>query len=274
MKGENMEYKNYKLKKKINPILSFSVVIIAIFYIVAISSGMWFPRESGEYEIAKYNMKYEVSDLKRSFSLIDWEYSREQKMMEIQFKVTNKNFDGVENYSWSAAERFKGKLDIKPVYEDTNILVVHIKDIPKRWNTISVRIALNRKNPETEFFLKFYGDGTNIKTVEHIPKRNQNDYYIKDTQNDIKLYEASISENNKNIKMLEKEIKEINKSSSEMVANMEFLTEKEVEEVQTEVERYNSLIQSDLQKIEEYEKENEEYRQRIEKLNEKLKTYK
>ena len=55
--------------------------------------------------------------------------------------------------------------------------------------------------------------------------------------------------------MLEKEIKEINKSSSEMVANMEFLTEKEAEEVHAEVERYNSLIQSNLQRIEEYEKE-------------------
>ncbi|EEA82846.1 hypothetical protein CLONEX_01261, partial [[Clostridium] nexile DSM 1787] len=35
-----------------------------------------------------------------------------------------------------------------------------------------------------------------------------------------------------------------------------------------EVERYNSLIQSNLQRIEEYEKENEEYNQRIKKLNE------
>lgn len=268
-----MEFKNYKLKKKINPILSLSVIVVAIFYIVAISSGMWFPRESGEYEIAKYNTKYEVADLKRSFSLINWEYSKEQKMMEIQFKVINKSFDGIENYSWSAAERFKGKLDIKLVYEDTNILVVQIKDIPKKWNTISVRIALNGNNPETEFFLRFYGNSTNIKAVEHIPKRSQNDYCIKDTQNDIKLYEASILKNNKNIKMLEKEIKEINKSSSEMVANMEFLTEKEAEEVHAEVERYNSLIQSNLQRIEEYEKENEEYNQRIEKLNEKLKIY-
>ena len=54
---------------------------------------------------------------------------------------------------------------------------------------------------------------------------------------------------------------------------MEFLTEKEAEEVQSEVERFNSLIQSDLQGIEEYKKENEEYNQRIEKLKEKLKTY-
>lgn len=268
-----MEYKNYKLKKKINPILSFAVIAVAIFYIVAISSGMWFPRKSGEYEIAKYNTKYEVNDLKRSFYLIDWEYSKEQKMMEIQFKVINKSFDGIENYSWSAVERFKGKLPIKPVYEDENILVVQIKDIPNKWSTISVRIALTGKNPETEFFLKFYGDSTNIKTVEHIPQRSQNDYYIKDTQNDIKTYEASILENNKNIKILEKEIKEINKSSSELIADMEFLTEKEAEEVQSEVERFNSLIQSDLQGIEEYKKENEEYNQRIEKLKEKLKTY-
>ena len=62
-----MEFKNYKLKKKINPILSLSVIVVAIFYIVAISSGMWFPRESGEYEIAKYNTKYEVADLKSKF---------------------------------------------------------------------------------------------------------------------------------------------------------------------------------------------------------------
>ena len=48
------EYKTYKLKKKINPFLSGSIVVVALFYFFVLSSTVWIPQNS-KFKITEMN---------------------------------------------------------------------------------------------------------------------------------------------------------------------------------------------------------------------------
>lgn len=266
------EYKTYKLKKKINPVLTWCIAGVAVFYFVMLTSTIWTP-QSSKFEITKKNTPLFDADSERRLTLIRWDYSENDKKMQIQFKIENRSYDGKDEYEWAAVDRNKGNLKTKAVYQDRKILVIEIEDIPKNWSVISLRMAMKGEDPNQAFLFKVYGNDTNVRSVSQISGKDKNDYYIFDLENEIALDRKEIKKQEKTISEKEKNLKELQVILNAKTADLKYMTEKEIEEANEEILGLQTTAEAYETSISEAKNMKIEYEQRIVKLQEKIKIY-
>lgn len=266
------EYKTYKLKKKINPFLSGSIVIVALFYFFVLSSTVWIPQNS-KFKITEMNAQMFEPNSERSIILTRWDYSEKQSKMQIQFQIENKSYDGKDRYEWAAVDRNKGELKTKAVYQDRNILVVEIEEVPKNWSIISLRMGMEGEDPNQAFLFKVYGNDTNIRSVSLIDQDDKNDFYIYDLENEIALDRKEIKKQEKIVVTQEKKLKELQAIINSKTSDLKYMTEKELEEATEELAGLENIEESYETNILEAQNMKSEYEQRIVKLQEKIKTY-
>ena len=236
------EYKTYRLKKRINPFLSGSIVVVALFYFFVLSSTIWIPQNS-KFKITEMNTKMLEPNSERSIILTRWDYSSKQRKMQIQFQIENKSYDGKDRYEWAAVDRNKGELKTKAVYQDRNILVVEIEEVPKNWSIISLRMGMEGEDPNQAFLFKVYGNDTKIKKQEKI------------------------------VVDQEKKLRELQAIINSKTSDLKYMTEKELEEATEELAGLENIEDSYETNILEAQNMKSEYEQRIVKLQEKIKTY-
>lgn len=264
------EYKNYKLKKNINPTLKIACICVVVFLGIMWTSFLWLPQNKEEFQVTQLNVPMEESTTNRVLTMIRWDYSEYDELMEIQFKIENNNFDGKDAYVWSAVDRYQGSLSVDKIYEDTEILVVQIKNVPSNWSIISLRMTLQGHNPDTEFMFKMYGDDTNVAKVNSLKTLDKNGYYILDIQNSIALYEMKIEDLKAENIECQAKIKEISKSIEGRMEKLQYMTEKEKDVALEEINSLQALTESHGKTIEDNLSEIQEYEQRISNLNAKV----
>lgn len=267
-------YKSYKLKKKINPYLVLVCAVISIFYTVMLTSAGWYPENDGGYQETRIFETLENETLQRTLTLIRWEYSEKQKEMQVQFRIENNAFDGKDTYDFAAVDRNRGTLDAVSTYQDSEILVVTIKDVPEKWSTISLRVALNHDDPNTDYIFKLYGNDKNIKNVSRIEHLSKNGYYILDAQAGIEELEKEIKLEKKEIEKNQNSIKELSEAITAKTDAMRYMTKQEKEETQITIESLKGSSEAHQTDITEHEGNIEEYEKRIKKLNEKIQSLK
>lgn len=267
------EYKTYRLKKKINPFLTGSIVVLALFYFFVLSSTVWLPQNS-DFQITKMNTPMVESNSERSITLTRWDYSESQKKMQIQFQIENKSYDGKDTYEWAAVDRNKGELKTKAVYQDRKILVVEIDEVPKNWSIISLRMGMEGQDPNQKFLFKVYGNETNIRRIPLIDQTDKNDYYIYDLENEIALNRKEIKKQEKVVDEQGKKLKELQMAIDAKTSDLKYMTEKEVEDATEEIAALENTVESYESNILDAKNMKEEYEQRIVKLQEKIEIYK
>lgn len=267
------EYKSYKLKKKVNPKLNVCCLCIALFFGIMWTSFIWMPGNKEEFQVTAINTQITESNTKRTLTLTRWDYSQADKLMEVQFRIENKNYDGKDDYVWSAAERYKGSVDVDEVYADTEILVVQIREIPSGWSTISLRMAFEGNDPDTEYLFKVYGDHTNVQFVDQIEVRDKNGYYILDINNMISYYQDEIENLINDIDETKEKISQVSRTIESESEKLEYMTEQELETSMSEIASLEAKIDGYYQDISNYQDSIVEYNKRISNLQEKIKLY-
>ncbi|WP_288730674.1 hypothetical protein [uncultured Fusobacterium sp.] len=267
------EYKSYRVLKKKNRILMGITLLVVSFYFIMLTSGTWLPNDGGDYQQLAINQSITNTEYNRTITLVRWDYSQKQQRMQVQLRIENMNYDGKNEYAFSAVDKNRGKLNTVSVYQDMEILVLNINKVPKRWSTISLRIGLAEDDPDQSSIFKIYGNSKNINSVDEIENGNKNSYYVLDTKCSIADIENKIEKENQSITRNQEKIKEITNTIDVKTDNLEFLTETEKKEALSVIGQMESEIEVCQDSIKESENAISEYKERIEKLEEKISSY-
>lgn len=196
------------------------------------------------------------------FSINDWTYDKEQALMEVTL-VTNGIQDYMTRLDFTAVSRenLAKELPTEIVYNESDIYVIHITDVPKDFNQMALRMNKDEKDfedvfsedakseeaEEDQIISTIYTDERVVKT-ERIQDKNFTEYALEIT-------EELIVEAQKDIEKLEEKIVLTDEIIAEIQQEIERLqTDLLYQTVEEQVETNNKVF--DLQKdIEDYEEE-------------------
>lgn len=129
-------------------------------------------------------------------------------MMEVKIEINNTALDGTDQYLYTALERNKGYLDVKPVLETSDFVVLRITDLKRNWKEVSLRIkmpekAQNKTNTQEE--LRLYTTKKSVHKIKSIPDLTSEEYQIDRINMRIAMYQDEIDKLNLSIDNLEKD---------------------------------------------------------------------
>ncbi|MDE6019594.1 MAG: hypothetical protein K2H01_01165, partial [Ruminococcus sp.] len=156
-------FKDFKRKKNNILIALFMCVLLggyAIFF-----TSPYYMSDVGNAKATPLNETNKLENT-RDIQLLSWTYSADQKIMEVELQINNTSFDGRDTYDFAALFRPSNKdVEIVKVIEETNYVVVQLKNVPKKWKQISLRIFVsdNYNSP-----LRLYSNIEDIEKVSDI----------------------------------------------------------------------------------------------------------
>lgn len=102
----------------------------------------------------KTELHREIEWNKRVVSLLRWEYSEKQNLMEIEIEVTNKEFDKKNNYEFSVMESNGKRLKVDSILVEPDWIIVQVRNVPKRFRELSLHMGI--ENDDNEGYVRFY----------------------------------------------------------------------------------------------------------------------
>lgn len=211
------------------------------------------------------------------FTINDWTYDEKQNLMEVTL-VTNSMQDYLTQLDFTAVsrERLSKKLPTEIVYNESDIYVIHIKEVPKDFNQMALRLNKDEKDFEKLFseeeqeealqknqvISTIYTDERVVK-AEGIEDKNYTEYALEITEELIMDAQKEIEKLESKVVVTDKIIAEIQQEIERLQTNLLYQT------VEEQVETNNKVF--DLQKdIEDYEKEKEVHNEDIKNLQYKM----
>lgn len=241
----------------------FAMIFIFFFggYAFFLTSTWWMPPNDQGRVKTELNQELNWLD-KRKVTLIRWDYSENQRLMEIEMEINNLSFDGVNTYKYAAVERNKGNLQVKTILEEPDWIILQLTDVPKKFSDIAVQIT----NPDNGDFFSVYTNMQEVDRVEQISEKDRNGYLQLKYEHQIQAYEEKNKSLQKSAIEEEKAIKEITEEKNNLEKKAEYQTERQKQETANAILDAESKIQESKNKITEYKEEAQENQNRIEIL--------
>lgn len=262
------------VKNRKNKIFLIFIILFVGGYFLFFTSNLWYP-DSGK--MVKETPIFSPKEWNhRNITLLSWDYSETQQMMEIQLEINNTALDGIDKYTYTALERNSGYLNVVPIMETADYVVLHINNLKKNWREVSLRIGIpeeNSKKVETKNELKLYTNKDSVHTVSSISNRTENEYQTDRINSRITMYQNKIYSLNNSIDALETEKLAHERDISALKDKSKYQTDQQKEESAQILSAAESSIQNLKIEIEKYEAEILEYTQRIQKAKEELTVY-
>lgn len=238
-------------------------------YLLFFTSRYWMQTSGGAKRLSPLNQEIDWND--RKVRLLRWEYSPDQKLMEVELAITNTAFDGMDKYQYSAWESRKGELNVKPVLEDSDWAVVQIRDVPERFGEISFRMEM--PEDENAGMIRMYTNINDVEYTDRIDTKDKKGYQKQRFQTEITAYETEIEDLKKEIRKSEKQIGTITKEIEDMEAKKEYQTDEQKEntdklisEALEKIDTLKETIAGTYADIEEQEERITNIKQQLEKL--------
>lgn len=205
---------------------------------------------------------YKLND--KEIQIVEWQYSREQKLMEIILKVNSQTYDSNNQYSVNARTKAGESLECEKIFEDPGLLVVHIKEVPKDFKELSFRISNTQSENSEGDELKLYTNSEMVNSVEQITDKNKNDYIRLQLQRNLQIYKDQIRQYQSQIKSTEQKIDD----AKVFISTLE---EKKKYQIDNDLDQTNNLINNTQLQIESYQNEIIKFKESIEDNNNKIK---
>lgn len=258
-------------RKKRNRNIFFSIVLFLFIggYTVFFTSRFWLriPVRSGN--ATKIGTTVDWND--REVKLIRWEYSKQQNEMEVELDITNKRYDGINRYKFSAVDLNGNPLYVDKIIEEDDWIVLQIKDLPSRWSDISLRMDMPKESEDTT--LKLYSSLQDVKKVGKIEKRSRTEYKVLRCDSQIADYNKKIQKAEQKQGKLNQENLRIDDKIAELKEKETYQTDEEKENTEQLISDAESQKQMNTDEMEELKNKVTEYQQRvsnIEKQKEKI----
>ena len=251
-------------KKKKNLKLNMSNLYITLAFLFILGFGFFGTSKLFLAEDIPVNQTAlnEEFDLKANgkFTVKEWTYDKEEKMMEVTL-ITN----GIEDYltmldfTAVSRENLSAELPTEIIYDESDIYIIHIKEVPKDFNQIALRFNKNDKNYDALFdegdsekeqdnvISTIYTDQRMVKE-ESIPDRNFTEYAQEITGELITEAERDIEKSEDKSRMKDDVIADIRKEIEQLQADLLYQT------VDEQVETNNDVFQLE-KRIEDYERD-------------------
>ncbi|WP_223643413.1 hypothetical protein [Planococcus sp. 4-30] len=251
-------------KKKKNLKLNMSNLYIAVAFLFILGFGFFgtsklFMAEDIPINQTELNEEFDLR-ANGKFTIKEWAYDKEQNMMEVTL-VTN----GIEDYMTQldftavSREKLSAELPIEIVYDESDIYIIHIKDVPKEFNQIALRFNKGEKSYD-ELFAEGESDEEENKVIstiytdqrvvkeEAIPDRNFTEYALEINDELIEEAERDIEELEEKSRMMDDVIAEIRTEIEQLQSDLLYQT------VDEQVETNNDVFQLE-KRIEDYERD-------------------
>lgn len=221
-----------------NTMLSLFLIVFIGGYMVFFLSPVYMPTDFSTYKSTAFNTK-ESLDEKHQFTLLRWDYSEKQQLMELEMDIENTAFDGIFNYKYTAQSQPSGRMKTTVILQEESYLVLQIENVPKDFEQISFRIAL----PDGVNVLRFYSNKNSINKVDNIQALSKSEYLINRLKRNIALYRENITAYQKEIEKNKETISNINSQNQELAAGKKYMTEAEAKQADQRMSSNNTLIE-------------------------------
>lgn len=195
------------------------------------------PTNYEKYKTTPFNEVMELND-KRKFTLLRWDYSEDQHLMELEMDVDNSDFTSDESLKFLAKTIPSGKAKIKTVVNEDSYLVIQITNVPEDFKQISFRIALS----ESGNLLRMYSNINDINRVDKIETLTKDEYFYNRLNRNVVTYQADLKKYESEIQENEELIEKITEKNAELEINKEYMTESEKEEINQKILDNENLI--------------------------------
>lgn len=207
------------------------------------------------------------------FSINDWTYDEEQNLMEVTL-VTNGIQDYMTKLDFTAVsrERLSKELPTEIVYNESDIYVIHIKEVPKDFNQMALRLNKDEKDfeelfvegekaeepEENQVISTIYTDERVVKK-ERLQDKNYTDYalditegLIADAQKDSEKLEGKIVVTDEIIDEIQREIERLQTDLLYQTVEEQVETNNKVFDLQKDIEDYEeekNVLNEDIKNI-------------------------
>lgn len=236
-----IKYKNW------NSVLIATLVLIFIIGYAIFFLSPIYMSNSGDKKITALGEEQSFAN-EHAVTILNWEYSKEQRLMEIELGIENRAYDGKDTYSFSVLFRptssNQRKIQITKVVEETDYIVLQIANIPKNFKEISLRMSIEN-NPDT---LRLYSNVDDIQYVNQINVLSPLEYHLRTMQRSISSYEEQIKNIEREISALDEKIINIKNANIQLEENKKY-------QITVEIIKTNRKIEENVTQIENLQKE-------------------
>lgn len=233
--------KNQKIKRDSNRFLRIFLIIFIAGYAVFFTSTIWMPDDYTGIKASSIGETV-ITDY-REVTPCEWVYSKDQGMMSVVLEINNISADGKNRYEWTAVDRRKGALQIKPVFEKDDMAQLFINT--NSFTEVSLRMGFDKEKEP----VKLYATGKTIKNVKRV-----REYTEKECE--VIICDAHISASKAEIRTLEKKNEKqelLIRNSKETIESLkekeEYQTEQEISETEDKIADISFAVDSAKQKI-------------------------
>lgn len=229
-----------KFVRKQNNALWVLLIIFIVGEVFFFSSHFFMPVDMGS-RLTPLNATLQLGE-DRKVTLVRWDYSPGQSMMEVELSIQNLTFDGQDRYVARAYIMAGGTVSREPEYiiTEPNYMVMHFSDIPATWTDISLWITLD--NMEDSSVLKLYTNNVAVNRVEKIASMSQTQYQVRRLQDQIDAFKNEQVELESQIEATKEKIALLEAGNKNLVADKEFQTAEQVKETERIIEENNYKI--------------------------------
>ena len=273
--AKKKKQKRYRLRTQ------WSTVYVAITLVFFLSFGFFLTSKiffADKLDVLNTELGREYNlNSNGEFTINDWVYDEEKNQMQITLITSNmRNYLSELDFKSVARSDLENPLETEVVYSSNDVYIVNIKEIPKNFQQVSLRLLRNEVDLSEDFeeentqaqedkdnlITSIYADQSVVKkgTITDGDVRdyaiNVTSRMINDTQNDIENIEGEIRNRER---LIEKIQEEISKHKGELLYqtleeqtqtnNNIYSLEKEITTTNREIENFETDIESSKTKI-------------------------
>lgn len=271
MTKEDIERGNFilelynKFRQKYNIAITIYIIIFVAGYTFFFTSNIWKEKNISNIVTTQINSVQRWNS--NALTLLKWEFSEKTNEMEVVFSLDNTGIYDV-NYQYSAVYMSSPKKhDIEKAYSKENLVVLHIKDIPKKWGAIRIDINDGSK------IGSIYASEDSVEYVDVIKLKTFEEYMIVQLENSINYYKKQIQNNYNTIDNCNDIILNSYTRIQNILDSMNYQTALQNEQSQKSITTILQKINSNETTIKNAWANIEEYALRINNLRKKMNTY-
>ncbi len=242
--------------KKNNFIWIYLSIVLLIYILFFVSGNLFFSNIRTSATELNSTLNYQS----RNITLLRWDYSEEQHLMEVELEVQNLAYDGINDYEFSCLFRPETKVNITQIISEDDYIILQIEDVPINFNESSLRLTLPDSNADS---LKFYTNSIAVNRVSNLYQKSLTEYMTDRLYRDISMYEENIAALDERSEESKKTIENILLSIQSDEENKKYKTAAEIEEIETLISAKEEDIKSEENLIKSYEKEKTELLSKI-----------
>lgn len=271
-----------KERKKLTVVRQYRTfcAVFLIASLVFFTSTFWLP-STQEVMNSEFGTQ-EKSSTFVTLTLDNWEYNPDTRYMEATFScdtsssVSRPGYTAVA-YSINAQEK---PIEAVIAYNDDNVLIVSIPNVPKDWEILSLWIqddseqqdqsVSGKENSASRSGANFKCDARLVKNNLTLCPKSETDYHILAVENEIFATQRSIDSANETMKNNNQKIAALEAENRDLKADESYQTEEEITSTESRIKSNQNRIDSLTEENEEHRKQISSYEEKISLLHQKI----